>query len=51
MKKQPEDFKILFSELNQKLETLESMQRNDTFELFNEDGAVKYYYLPKYLLL
>ena len=51
MKENPEDFKALFVELNQKLETLETMQRNDSFELFNQDAAVTYYYIPKHLLL
>lgn len=45
------DFRSLFIELNQKLEILETMQRNDSFELFNEAAAVKYYYIPKHLLL
>ena len=51
LKKNPTDFRSLFTELNQKLETLETMQRNDTFELFNQDAAVTYYYIPKHLLL
>jgi hypothetical protein len=51
MKEKPEDFRSLFIELNQKLETLETMQRNDSFELFNQDAAVTYYYIPKHLLL
>lgn len=51
MKENPEDFKSLFIELNTKLETLETMQRNNAFELFNEDADVKYYYVPKQLLL
>ncbi|PDS26408.1 type VI secretion system protein TssR domain-containing protein [Flavobacterium branchiophilum] len=51
LKEKPEDFRSLFMELNQKLEILEAMQREDTFELFNEDAAVKYYYVPKHLLL
>ena len=51
MKENPEDFKALFIELNTKLETLETMQRNNAFELFNEDADVKYYYVPKQLLL
>ena len=51
MKEKPEDFRSLFIELNQKLETLETMQRNDSFELFNQDAAVTYYYIPKLLLL
>lgn len=51
MKENPEDFKALFVELNTKLETLETLQRSNDFELFNEDADVKYYYVPKQLLL
>jgi hypothetical protein len=51
LKKNPDDFKGLFLELNSKLETLEKMQREDAFELFNEVADVKYYYVPKHLLL
>ncbi|CAM3767963.1 hypothetical protein FLBR109950_00240 [Flavobacterium branchiophilum] len=51
MKENPDNFKSLFVELNSKLEILEKMQLEDAFELFNEDADVKYYYVPKHLLL
>ena len=51
LKKNPAAFRAMFIELNNKLEKLEAMQRNNSFELFNEDADVKYYYVAKELLL
>lgn len=50
-KKKPEEFRSLFCVLNAKLEVLEKMQRNDTFEVFDDESQTKYYYIPKTLLL
>lgn len=50
-KKKPEEFRSLFTVLNAKLEVLEKMQRNNTFEVFNEESQTKYYYISKKLLL
>lgn len=50
-KKKPQEFRLLFTALNAKLEVLEKMQRNDTFEVFNEESQTKYYYISKKLLL
>jgi hypothetical protein len=51
MKKNQNAFRALFIDLNTKLEVLEKKQRNNAFEVFNENAAVKYYYIPKNLLL
>jgi hypothetical protein len=51
MKKNKNAFRALFIDLNTKLEVLEKKQRNNAFEVFNENAAVKYYYIPKNLLL
>lgn len=51
MKKNPSEFRDLFLELNAKLEELEKRQRNNSFEIFNEDATVKYYFVSKQLLL
>ncbi|MFD1604341.1 type VI secretion system protein TssR domain-containing protein [Flavobacterium artemisiae] len=50
-KRMPEEFKSIFVFLNSKLEVLEKMQRNNAFEVFNEEAEIKYYYIPKKLLL
>jgi hypothetical protein len=50
-KKKPEEFRSLFTSLNAKLEVLEKMQRNNTFEVFDEESQTKYYYVSKKLLL
>jgi hypothetical protein len=51
LKKNTTEFRTLFLELNSKLEKLEEMQQKDSFEIFNEDADVKYYYVSKQLLL
>ncbi|MFB9076283.1 type VI secretion system protein TssR domain-containing protein [Flavobacterium procerum] len=50
-KRVPEEFKSIFVFLNSKLEVLEKMQRNNAFEVFNDEAEIKYYYIPKKLLL
>ena len=50
-KKKREEFRALFTTLNAKLEVLEKMQRNNTFEVFDDESQTKYYYIPKALLL
>lgn len=50
-KKKPKEFRHLFAVLNTKLEVLENMQRNNTFEVFDNESQTKYYYIPKALLL
>ena len=50
-KKKRDEFKALFVALNAKVEVLEKMQRNNTFEVFDEESQTKYYYLSKKLLL
>ncbi|WP_281322571.1 type VI secretion system protein TssR domain-containing protein [Flavobacterium aestivum] len=50
-KRKPEEFRTLFTALNTKLEVLEKMQRNNTFEVFDDESQTKYYYIPKKLLL
>jgi hypothetical protein len=50
-KKKLEEFRSLFAALNAKLEVLENMQRNNTFEVFDEESQTKYYYISKNLLL
>lgn len=50
-KRMPEEFKSIFVFLNSKLEVLEKMQRNNAFEVFNDEAEIKYYYIPKKLLL
>nr|WP_199000558.1 type VI secretion system protein TssR domain-containing protein [Flavobacterium sp. ASV13] len=50
-KKKRDEFRALFIALNAKVEVLEKMQRNNTFEVFDDESQVKYYYIPKKLLL
>ncbi|MCC9073876.1 hypothetical protein LNQ49_20025 [Flavobacterium sp. F-65] len=50
-KKKPEEFRLLFTALNAKLEVLEKMLRNNAFEVFDDESQTKYYYIPKKLLL
>jgi hypothetical protein len=50
-KKKTEEFRSLFSGLNTKLEVLEKMQRNNAFEVFDDESQTKYYYISKKLLL
>lgn len=50
-KKKREEFRALFTTLNAKLEVLEKMQRNNTFEVFDDESQTKYYYISKTLLL
>lgn len=50
-KRMPEEFKSIFVFLNSKVEALEKMQRNNAFEVFNDEAEIKYYYIPKKLLL
>lgn len=50
-KKNTKEFRSLFTALNTKLEVLEKMQRNNAFEIFDEESQTKYYYIPKRLLL
>jgi hypothetical protein len=49
--KKTKDFRSLFINLNAKLEILEKIQRNNAFEVFDDEAQPKYYYLPKKLLL
>jgi len=49
--KRTKDFRSLFINLNAKLEILEKIQRNNAFEVFDDEAQPKYYYLPKKLLL
>lgn len=51
MKRDLTGFKNFFTDLNAKLLELEKKQRTSDFEVFNEDAAVKYYYVSKQLLL
>lgn len=50
-KKKPNEFRTIFTALNAKVEVLEKMQRNNTFEVFDQESQTKYYYIPKKLLL
>ena len=50
-KKKRDEFRALFIALNAKVEVLEKMQRNNTFEVFDDESQVKYYYISKKLLL
>lgn len=50
-KKKYDEFRTLFTTLNSKVEILEKMQRNNTFEVFDDESQTKYYYIPKNLLL
>jgi|GEM_PF-667143 len=50
-KKKRDEFRALFIALNAKVEVLEKMQRNNTFEVFDGESQVKYYYISKKLLL
>lgn len=50
-KKKPDQFRTIFTTLNSKVEVLEKMQRNNTFEVFDDESQTKYYYISKKLLL
>jgi len=50
-KKKRNEFRALFIALNAKVEVLEQMQRNNTFEVFDDESQTKYYYISKKLLL
>lgn len=50
-KKKPDEFRTIFTKLNAKVEVLEKMQRNNTFEVFDNESQTKYYYISKTLLL
>jgi len=50
-KKKPDQFRTIFATLNSKVEVLEKMQRNNTFEVFDDESQTKYYYISKKLLL
>ena len=50
-KKKRNEFRALFIVLNAKVEVLEQMQRNNTFEVFDDESQTKYYYISKKLLL
>lgn len=50
-KKKPDEFRTIFTNLNAKVEVLEKMQRNNTFEVFDDESQTKYYYISKKLLL
>ncbi|MBS7253666.1 type VI secretion system protein TssR domain-containing protein [Flavobacterium branchiicola] len=50
-KKKIEEFRTIFTTLNTKVEVLEKMQRNNTFEVFDDESQTKYYYISKKLLL
>ncbi|WP_316633168.1 type VI secretion system protein TssR domain-containing protein [uncultured Flavobacterium sp.] len=50
-KKKKDEFKALFMGLNAKVEVLEKMQRNNAFEVFDDESQTKYYYISKKLLL
>lgn len=49
--KKPSEFRALFTALNSKLEVLEKMQRNNAFEVFDDESQARYYYIPRTLLL
>ncbi|MFW0739789.1 type VI secretion system protein TssR domain-containing protein [Flavobacterium sp. T12S277] len=50
-KKKRNEFRALFITLNAKVEVLEKMLRNNAFEVFDDEAQLKYYYIPKKLLL
>lgn len=50
-KKKPDQFRTIFTTLNSKVEVLEKMERNNTFEVFDDESQTKYYYISKKLLL
>ena len=50
-KKKPDQFRTIFTTLNSKVEVLEKMQRNNTFEFIDDESQTKYYYISKKLLL